>query len=83
MKGGEIVNMPNNSDLRLYIKMELLRRGKSQKWLCEELKRKTGLFLDNGYLRKIFIGERKAPRVVAAICDILDIELPTIEKGDK
>lgn len=38
---------------------------------------KTGLFVDSGYMYKILTGQRNAPKIVQAICEILDIEMPT------
>lgn len=61
------------TDFGLCVKTELLRRGKTQKWLEEEVKARTGLFMDSGYTYKILTGERKAPKIIQAICDILDI----------
>ena len=56
----------------LCVKTELLKRGKKQKWLEEEI-RKTGAYADSGYLDKIFKGKRNAPKTVKAICEILDL----------
>ena len=58
----------------LCVKTELLRRGKRQKWLEKAVSEKTGLFIDHGYMYKILTGRRKAPKIVSAICEILDIE---------
>ena len=57
----------------LCVKMELLKRGKTQKWLEEEITSRTGLFADSGYMDKILKGKRNAPKVVQAICEILDL----------
>ena len=57
----------------LCVKTELLRRGREQKWLESEIRAKTGLFVDDSYIYKILTGQRKAPKIVAAICEILDI----------
>lgn len=64
------------TEFGLCVKTELLRRGKEQKWLEEEAAKKTGLFVDSGYMYKILTGQRNAPKIVQAICEILDIELP-------
>ena len=64
------------TEFGLCVKTELLRRGKEQKWLEEEINEKTGLFVDSGYMYKILTGQRNAPKIVAAICDILGIEIP-------
>lgn len=73
-------NLSKFSDWGLCIKTELLRIGKDQKWLEEAVAEKTGLFVDNGYMYKILTGKRKAPKIVAAICEILNIENPNKEK---
>lgn len=67
----------NNSkftDFGLCVKTELLRQGKNQKWLEEEIVKKTGLFVDTGYMYKILTGQRKAPKIVSAISEILNIK---------
>lgn len=62
----------------LCVKTELLRRGRTQKWLEEETRNRTGMFMDSGYMYKILTGQRDAPKIVKAICDILDIPgMPT------
>jgi hypothetical protein len=57
----------------LCVKTELLRLGKEQKWLEEAVSEKTGLYVDGGYMYKILTGQRNAPKIVAAICEILGI----------
>ena len=57
----------------LCVKTELLRLGKEQKWLEEQVSKKTGLFVDNGYMYKILTGQRNAPKIVQAIRDVLSI----------
>jgi hypothetical protein len=54
--------------------MKLLQIGKDQKWLEGAISEKTGLYVDNGYLYKIFRGQRNAPRIVEAIREILCLE---------
>lgn len=68
------MNMSKFSNFGLCVKTELLRMGKTQKWLEEAVTEKTGLFVDNGYMHKILTGQRNAPKVVAAICEILSIK---------
>jgi len=66
------------TEFGLYVKNKLLRRGKEQKWLEEEINKRTGLFVDSGYMYKILTGQRNAPKIVQAICEILDIsDVPT------
>lgn len=69
------MNSSKFSDFGLCVKTELLRIGKEQKWLEEEVANKTGLFVDNGYMYKILTGQRKAPKIVNAICEILNIKI--------
>ena len=68
------MNMSNFSDLGLCVKTKLLQMGKSQKWLEEVVSEKTGLYVDSGYMYKILTGQRKAPKIVAAICEVLNIQ---------
>ena len=62
------------TDFGLKVKMELLKIGKKQQWLQEEVTKRTGLFLDSGYIYKILTGERNAPKVVQAIREILGLD---------
>lgn len=64
------------TEFGLAVKTKLLRLGKTQKWLEAEVARVTGKFMDDSLMYKILTGERKATRMIQAICEILDIELP-------
>lgn len=68
------MNMSKFSDFGLCVKTKLLQLGKEQKWLEEAVSEKTGLFVDGGYMYKILTGQRNAPKVVAAIKEILELE---------
>ena len=68
------MNLSKFSDFGLCVKTKLLRLGKDQKWLEKEVATKTGLFVDGGYMYKILTGKRNAPKIVAAICEILNIQ---------
>lgn len=68
------MNCSKFTDFGLCVKTELLRQGKEQKWLEETVSEKTGLFVDNGYMYKILTGQRNAPKIVTAICEILNIQ---------
>lgn len=57
----------------LCVKTELLRTGRTQKWLIEQINSCTGLYADDGYLYKIFTGQRSAPKIVQAIREILEL----------
>lgn len=69
------MNCSKFTDFGLCVKTELLRQGKSQKWLEEAVSDKTGLYVDGGYMHKILTGQRNAPKIVAAICEVLSIEV--------
>ncbi len=68
------MNNSKFSDFGLCVKTELLRRGKEQKWLEAAVSEKTGLFVDGGYMYKILTGQRKAPKIVEAIKELLEID---------
>lgn len=68
------MNNSKFSDFGLYVKTELLRHGKEQKWLEEAVSKKTGLYVDGGYMYKILTGQRNAPKIVQAIREILSIQ---------
>jgi hypothetical protein len=72
------MNFSKYSDFGLSVKTELLRRGKEQKWLEEAVSAQTGLFVDSSYMYKILTGQRNAPKIVAAICEILSIDIPEV-----
>ena len=67
------MNSSKFTDFGLLVKMKLLQLGKNQKWLESAVSKKLGLFVDGGYMYKILTGQRAAPKVVAAIREILDI----------
>ena len=71
------MNNSKFSDFGLAVKTELLRQGKEQKWLEEAVSEKTGLYVDNGYMYKVLTGQRNAPKIVAAIREILNISTTT------
>lgn len=68
------MNLSKFSDFGLCVKTKLLRLGKEQKWLEEAVSEKTGLYVDSGYMYKILTGQRSAPKIVTAICELLDIQ---------
>ncbi len=75
------MNCSKFTDFGLCVKTKLLQKGKEQKWLEEAVSQKTGLYVDNGYMYKVLTGQRNAPKIVAAICEILNIQEPQCEKG--
>ena len=68
------MNCSKFTDFGLCVKTELLRQGKEQKWLENVVSEKTGLYVDGGYMYKILTGQRKAPKIVEAIREILGLK---------
>lgn len=56
------------------IKKRLIDLGQTQTWLAKQVAEKTGLFCDRSYLYKIMSGKRRAPKITAALCEILNLE---------
>lgn len=66
----------------LCVKTKLLGPpARTQTWLAQTVSEKTGLFVDDAYLSKILTGQRMAPKIVAAIREIL--ELPESQEGSE
>lgn len=53
------------------VKINLIKKGKNQTWLMNEVKERTGLYMDSSYLSKVIKGKKQPPKVVEAIRDIL------------
>ena len=56
------------------ISKRLIDLSKPQTWLIEEVRNKTGLYFDDSYMYKIKPGQLSTPKIVQAICEILDIQ---------
>ena len=59
------------TDFGLSVKTELLKMGKSQKWLEDAVSEKTGQYIDHGYMYKILTGQRCPLEIISAIKTIL------------
>lgn len=55
------------------IKKRLVDLDKNQSWLIDRVSEKTGLYFDRSYMNKIMKGQLYTPKIVQAICEILDI----------
>ena len=64
----------NNSEFGKAVKIRLMEMDKTQDWLCEAVRNRTGLYFDSSYLWKVLNGVLKTPKIIEAICEILDIE---------
>lgn len=62
------------TDFAKKIKMTLLEREMTQKWLIEEVSRRTGLYFDRSYYCKVVSGKNENPKIINAICEILGID---------
>lgn len=69
------MNCSKFTNFGLCVKTKLLQMGVDQKWLIKAISDKTGLFVDGSYLYKILTGQRNAPKIVTAICEILNIQI--------
>ena len=76
------MNCSKFTDFGLCVKTKLLQMGKEQKWLEKAVSEKTGLFVDNSYMYKILTGQRNAPKIVATICEILNIQEQRKDDGN-
>ncbi len=56
------------------VKKRLVDLEQKQSWLIEQVAEKTGLYFDGSYLHKVMTGQLNTPKVVKAICEILDIQ---------
>jgi hypothetical protein len=55
------------------VRKKLIDMEKTQEWLLDKVKEKTGLYMDHQYMTKILNGQRGAPRIVQAINEILEL----------
>lgn len=61
------------TDFGLQVKVELLRQGKTQKWLQQSVSQATGLYVDDSYMYKILTGQRHPAKMIAAIQTVLHL----------
>ncbi len=55
------------------IKKRLVDIDRTQTWLIEQVRGVTGLYFDRSYMYKIQTGQLATPKIVQAICEILDL----------
>lgn len=55
------------------IKKRLVDIDRTQAWLIEQVQGTTGLYFDRSYMHKIQTGQLATPKIVQAICEILDL----------
>ena len=57
------------------VKMRLVKLDKSQTWLIEKIKEKTGMFVDSSVLNKVLTDRLNSKPIITAINEILEIEV--------
>lgn len=67
--------MAKTTDFGKAVKIRLIELDKTQAWLIEQVKEKTGLYFDDSYMHKINTGKLATPKIVAAICEVLELEV--------
>lgn len=63
--------MAKLSDYGKKISKRLIDLDKTQVWLIEQVKQKTGLYFDDSYLYKIKTAQVATPKIISAIDEIL------------
>lgn len=63
----------NLTEYGIKIKTELLRQGKTQNWLIDEIKQKTDKYVDTSNLYKLMTGQIANSEISGAINEILNI----------
>ena len=66
--------MENRTAFGKRIEKKLVDLDKNQEWLMEQIRAKTGLYVDSSYMYKIKTGKCSTPSIVNAICDVLGIK---------
>lgn len=56
------------------IKKRLIDIDHSQAWLIEQVGEQTGLYFDRSYMHKIQTGQLSTPKIIQAICEILELQ---------
>lgn len=55
------------------VQCKLIQKKRTQAWLIEELRKKTGMYVDRSNLHKIFTGAYNSTRITSAINELLEI----------
>jgi hypothetical protein len=56
------------------VKKKLIELDKSQTWLIEQVKEKTGMFVDSSVLNKVLTDRLNSKPIITAINEILEIK---------
>ena len=72
--------MAKTTDFGKSVKIKLVELDKTQDWLIQRVREKTGMYCDSAYLWKVLNGVLAPPKIIRAICEILDIEYSVPEQ---
>lgn len=66
------------SDFGMEVKLELMKRNKTQNWLIEEIKKlNPTMFIDSSILYKVLTGQVRSGKIVDSVKTILEIKEDT------
>ena len=70
--------MPRKEQTRFAVdaKKRLVELNEPQTWLIKRVREETGLYVDSGYMSKIWLGDRVPAKIIDSICKILELENP-------
>ena len=71
---GDQVERPSCTQFGKEIKKRLVDLDKKQSWLLCQVSAKTGLYFDGSYLYKVMTGQLNTPKIVNAICQVLELD---------
>lgn len=66
--------MAQFTDFGKEVKHRLIDLGKTQEWLIEEVRQKTGKYMDASYMNKILTGAESGVNIVPAIRETLGMD---------
>ena len=70
---GVIFIITNSTPYGDTVQVKLIQQKHTQDWLIEQVREKTGMYVDRSNLHKIFTGKYHSERIVSAINEILGI----------
>lgn len=78
----DLEQIGKKTPFEIRVKTALIERGMSQSDLFEIISAKFGLYCDHGYMHRIFINPKLAPKIRSAIAEILEIDLDESEEQE-
>ena len=60
-------------EFKIAVKHRLIDKDMTQADMIRAVREKTGMFLDTSYLHKIYNGQKRSKKIIAAIREILDL----------